>query len=525
LNDTVARTLVQVFPVLGPEMALGLAACFLFVGGPLGKNRRMAGLTALLALAVAGVLLAFLHPQTNATDAQYASPIIQDGLALILRWMALAGGAVLVLMSWDEVPDSHAGEYLGCLLVIVAGLSLTGLANDLVMLFLSLELTSIPTYILLYLPRQDRAAQEAALKYFLLSVFSSGFLLFGFSYLYGLAGTTNVPALLEALVRDDPSSLPPVVLVALVMVVAGLGFRITAVPFHFYAPDVYQGAPTAAVALLAFVPKAAGFAALIRVLGFGGISGTGHGLALGDQVPILFWILAAVTMSLGNMLALLQNNVKRLLAYSSVAHSGYMLMGLAFAQPLAASPTGAQIPGGVQAILFYLMAYGAMTIGAFALLGYLSSPDQPVETEEDLAGLSQQRPGAALLMALFLFSLIGIPLTGGFAGKLFLFFGALGVEGDNAGLFRWLAFVAAINAAIGAWYYLRIIAKMYLQPTLNTWSKPPAWPILTSLWACAALTLILGLYPNLLLSKTALANPPPPGQASAALSRDRDHTP
>src|SRR5262249_47800342 len=171
-------------------------------------------------------------------------------------------------LSWDEIPDRVAAEYHACVLVIVAGLCLTGSANELVTLFLALELVSIPTYVLLYLPRTDPAAQEAAMKYFLLSIFSSGMLLFGFSYLYGLAGTANLPALIEALGRSGPGGLPGVAQVALVMIVAGLSFRITAVPFHFYAPDVYQGTATAAAALLAFVPKVAGFAALLRLLGF-----------------------------------------------------------------------------------------------------------------------------------------------------------------------------------------------------------------------------------------------------------------
>src|SRR5262249_40245576 len=249
-----------------------------------------------------------------------------------------------------EVPDRTAAEFNACVLLITAGLMLTGAANELITLFLALELVSIPTYVLLYLQRTDTAAQEAAMKYFLLSVFSSALLLFGFSYLYGLTGTTNLPATADALGKTVRLGLPGVALVALVMVVAGLGFRITAVPFHFYAPDVYQGTTSSAAGLLAFVPKLAGFAALLRVLGFvpheiaAGpgpdltlLEGGGPpDLVLGAQVPRLLWILAVVTMSLGNVLALLQNNVKRLLAYSSVANAGYLLVGLVVARFLPA---------------------------------------------------------------------------------------------------------------------------------------------------------------------------------------------
>jgi NADH-quinone oxidoreductase subunit N len=383
----------------------------------------------------------------------------------------------------------------------------------LVTLFLSLELISIPTYVLLYLPRYDDAAQEAAMKYFLLSIFSSALTLFGFSYLYGLAGTTNLPALLAALGNVGPDGLlPRTAQVALVMVVAGLGFRITAVPFHFYAPDVYQGTPTVAAALLAFIPKVAGFVALVRVLGFLWIDRTGTvGLALGAQVPMLFFILAAVTMFLGNLLGLLQDNLKRLLAYSSVAHAGYMLMGLAVAPDL--HVRGEETAGGVDAVLFYLVAYGAMTIGAFAILAYLSTPQRPVEMIEDLAGLSRSHPGVALLMALFLFSLIGIPLTAGFAGKLVLFFGAMAVP-QHPWLFRILALIGVINAAIGAWYYLRVLVVMYLRNPIKPLENARSWPGLATLWICAALTLFLGVYPNPLLrvSRAAAAPAPRPQQ-------------
>jgi NADH-quinone oxidoreductase subunit N len=389
---------------------------------------------------------------------------------------------------------------------------------------------SIPTYVLLYLPRHDNAAQEAAMKYFLLSVFSSALLLFGFSYLYGLTGTTNIPALVQALGSAGQGGLPAIGLIALVMVVAGLGFRITAVPFHFYAPDVYQGTPAPAAALLAFVPKVAGFVALVRVLGFAPpeavladlrLSPVTPGLVLGPQVPILLWILAAATMTLGNILALLQDNLKRILAYSSVAHAGYMLIGLAVAPALTDAGV---VPGGVDAVLFYLIAYGAMTLGVFGVLTALHHPRRSVETVDDLAGLSRTHPGTALLMALFLFSLIGIPLTAGFAGKLLLFLGAMGVKftpGDpqmlqQARLFRILALIGALNAAVGAWYYLRICAAMYLRNPLKPIETKPHRPSLAAVGICAALTLLLGIYPWALLRPAQEAVPrPAPAQARA----------
>jgi NADH-quinone oxidoreductase subunit N len=513
-----------------PEAILGVAACVLFIGATFRFNRHLWGALALISLLAAMLALAFVSPSPVAyeklPDTIYISSILVDRLAVFVKWVALVGGVVLVLLSWDEVPDRQAAEYHGCLLFIVAGLCLTGAANELVTLFLALELISIPSYILLYLPRFDPASQEASMKYFLLSVFSSALLLFGFSYLYGMSGTTNLSGLLDALTPGEPVKLPAVTLLALVMVVAGVGFKITAVPFHFYAPDVYQGAPTAGAALLAFVPKVAGFVALVRLLGFVRPDLAAGVPPLSDQVPILFWMLAAISMFCGNVLALLQSNLKRLLAYSSIAHAGYMLIGLAVAHPLARSlmPDGmasaATVPGGVASLFFYLVAYGAMTVGAFAVLSYLSTAGRSVETEDDLAGLSQSHPGLALLLALFLFSLIGLPLTAGFFGKVMLFFGALAVEGANARLYRALALVGVINAAIGGWYYLRILARMYLQTSVHPLPARRPGPGLAAIAICAALTLALGIYPSLLMTQVnKIAPNPKPSDSRLAASR------
>lgn len=508
----VVQSLIGTFAMIGPEIVLGAVACLIFLGGTIRADRHLWAASALLALGGAGIVLQ-LSRSPGATFIESVSPLTLDSFALLIKLLALVGGGILVLLSWNEVPDRQAADYHACLLVVIAGLCLTGSANELVTLFLALELISIPTYVMLYLPRHDTAAQEASIKYFLLSIFSSALMLFGFSYLYGLAGTTNIPAILEALTRSEAASLPGLAQVALVMVVAGLGFKITAVPFHFYAPDVYQGAPTSVAALLAYVPKVAGFAALLRVLGYLWPGADVPGLALGPQVPILFWILAAMTMSLGNVLALLQDNVKRMLAYSSVAHAGYMLIGLAVAPDLSLTD-GQRVLGGVEAILFYLAAYGAMTLGAFGVLAYLSTPQRPVETVDDLAGLSRSHSGVALLMALFLFSLIGIPLTAGFVGKLLLFLGALAVPpkpalAEHARLFWWLALIGAVNAGVAGFYYLRIIGVMYLRTTLKPVENRRTWPGLVTLWVCAALTLGLGIYPRLLLDEAQAAAPAP----------------
>jgi len=499
MNDVFSIVLRDVFSATLPETVLVVAAAVIFVGGTVRAGRNLWGALSIVSLAIASLIL-FSQASPGSTGgnesqarvALYAAPLIFDNLARLIRIIALGSGFVLVLMSWKEVPEKQAADHQACLLIVIAGLSLVGSANDLVALFLSLELISIPTYILLYLPRHDEASQEAAMKYFLLSIFSSALTLLGFSYLYGLTGTTNISAILHTL---QGSSRPPeLASVALILIVAGLGTRITLVPFHFYAPDVYQGAPTVVAALLAFVQKAAGFVALIRVLGFI-VPAESEGLvplAPTEQVIFLFWFLAAITMFLGNLMGLLQNNVKRLLAYSSIAHAGYMLIALAVTPALGRNEAG---PEGIEALLFYLVAYGAMTVGAFAVLSYLSSSIRRVDTLDDLAGLSQSHPGIALMMVLFLFSLIGIPLTAGFAGKLLIFFGAMGVSGNYAEWFRVLAVLGVINAAIAGWYYLKIVSAMYLRTGLRPLENQRSWPGLATLLVCALLTICLSIPP------------------------------
>jgi NADH-quinone oxidoreductase subunit N len=501
-DPSTVATLRDVFRYLVPEAVLLVVACVLFLGATCGcGNRRVWGTVALAGLLAAAVAAFFGPARSDLVPT--ISPIWPDTLATFTRILALVGGAILVLVSWDEVPDAVAGEFHGCLLLIAASTSLTGLANELITLFVALELISIPTYVLLYLPRSDRPAQEAAIKYFLLSIFSSAMLLLGFSYMYGLTGTTNVPAMLEAFAANDAATIPaPLALVAVVMIVAGLSFRITAVPFHFYAPDVYQGAPTSGAALLAFVPKVAGFVALIRLLGYAGpvhdlLGPTGYvGLTLKMQVPLLLWILAAISMTLGNVVALWQDNLQRILAYSSVAHAGYMLIGLTAAPYL----TGPDSAGGVSAVLFYLVAYGAMTLGAFGVIALLNSTGRRIETVDDLAGLGRSHAGLAILFTVFLFSLIGLPLTAGFTGKFLLFVGAIQVwtqlPGDTGWLYLVLAVIGAINAAIGAYYYLRIVSVMYLRDAVRPLAQPRMWPAVAALLVCAAVTVWMGVYPG-----------------------------
>ena len=515
MNLEIVQALNQVFAKVVPEIVLLAAACVLFVGAVFATNRHVWAGFSLFALAAAGLAQAVTPAGVGDRLAEvYAAPIYVDGLAHLIRGIALVAGVVLVLVSWNEVPDRQAAEYYACLLIIVAGLSLTAAANDLVALFLALELISIPTYVLLYLPRHDLASQEAAVKYFLLSIFTSAFLLFGFSYLYGLSGATNIPTMLDALGQvNRPWFHAALAVMAMVMIVTSLGFKITAVPFHFYAGRVSERDLRGVDA--AFIPKAAGFVALVRLAGYVFAGRSGAGVDFSDQLPSLFWLLSVITMTLGNVLALLQTNVKRLLAYSSVAHAGYMLIGLTMAHYLALAPNasaGAAVPGGVEAILFYLVAYGSMTIGAFAVLAYLNTPERPVENEDDLIGLGVSQPVIAMLMGIFLLSLIGIPLTAGFCGKFLLFTGAIATGSRWA---AWLALIGAINAAIGGWYYVRILAKMYLQTSATPLPKTQNAPLLGAIGLCAAFTLFFGCYPKPLVDIAMLATHPATSAAPA----------
>lgn len=522
------ETLVGVFRQTLPEAALIATACILFLTAAFRRDRDLALSLALAGVTVAGLLAVLVRPAPPSLPA--AAPVLTDTPALFVQWVALVSAAILLFVACGEVEDGNAAEYFGCLLTAAAGLSLVGKANELVTLFLALELLSIPTYVLLYLPVRERAHQEAAVKYFLLSVLSSAVLLFGFSYLYGLTGSTNLTVVVDTLRTAHAEALSPLALVAVVLVVAALAFRVTAVPFHFYAPDVYQGGPPGVIAQLAFLPKVAGFVVLARLLGLLGPDPRHLPFDAGSHVPLLLYVLALLTMTLGNVLALLQDDVRRLLAYSGVAHAGYMLIGVIVAcslpdargVPQADPRTGAAVGlvgptvGGIDALLVYLVVYGLMTVGAFAALLYLSSPDRPVEAIDDLAGVGRSHPVAALSLAVCLFSLIGLPLTAGFVGKLLLFVAAFTAPTDSPmdTRYRILAVVAAVNAAIGAYYYLRVVGVMYLRTPLRPLPSSRAYPALGAAVVLAAATIVLGVYPGPLIQAARAAAPVPTPEPS-----------
>jgi NADH-quinone oxidoreductase subunit N len=465
-----------------PEVVLIATVCVMFLAGPFlvtesgiaqsGLRHRW-GVLSLIALSTAAAFW-----WKSPVGLAVTGPFRLDELTWYARGLSLLLGIVIVLTMWNQVDDARAAECHACLLTILAGANFTAAANDLVTLFLGLEMVSIPTYILLYLPKRDDGAREATIKYFLLSVFSSAMVLYGLALIYGATGTTNLASISNYL----RFGWGPLVALGAALVVAGIAFRVTAVPFHFYAPDVFQGSPAFMAGLLSFVPKVVGFVVLIRLMSAGALSNHASAAVaagtLGGLLKPLITALAAVTMIVGNLMALRQTNIHRLMAYSSVAHAGYMLVGLSVGQT-------SQI-NGINALLFYLTAYGIMTLGVFAVLAAINPPGRSLQTIDDLAGLSRHHSACALMLAILMFSLTGLPPTGGFIGKFNLFMAACS-DPSSSGFY--LAIVLAVNAAVSAFYYLRVVGAIYLQPGVG----PSASHIAPAPVVAAALCTILTL--------------------------------
>jgi NADH-quinone oxidoreductase subunit N len=476
------------FQAMLPELVLAAVACALLLMGASTKAamRRAVPVIALLTLAI--VFWNQLTLETpNRIIIDSAKTFRVFNFALYIKMLAAGVAIMFVLLAWPGGRDAtgnaaldfgtEAGEFFGLMLLSVAGIFLVAGANDIITLFLGIELASIPTYIMVSISRPIPAAQEAGVKYFFLGAMAAAVMLFGFSYLYGTTGLIHLDAIGErfrAQAGDvlGATSLTPWQTLAIVMLIAGFCFKIAAVPLHFYAGDVYQGAATPMTALLSFVPKISGMVALIKLLYVAG----GNSFNTPDTVTRLLWILAVLTMTFGNVLGLVQiANLKRVLAYSSIAHSGYMLLGLTALTALTHSNEnnrlGAQ-EAALSGVLFYLAAYGIMNAGAFGVLMLLPArakrdwsgnaepipPATTAETFDDIAGQGARHPVLGIAMAVCCFSLIGLPLTVGFFGKLFLIKPAL-----NAKLY-WLVVIMMINAAVSAGYYLKIVATMFLRP-------------------------------------------------------------
>jgi NADH-quinone oxidoreductase subunit N len=384
--------------------------------------------------ALAGVLLMADHP-----GPAFYNLFVADEFSVYLHALIFGLAPLVMLMSSDYLRRENLppGEFYALVLFAIAGMGVMAGANELLTAFIGLEISSISSYILACYRRDAPKSHESAMKYFLLGSFATAFFLYGAALVYGVTGSTSLPVLRQVVPTVADGTL---LTLSLGLILVGLGFKIAVAPFQIWTPDVYEGAPTPVTALLASAPKAAAFAVLLRIVF----------TAYGSYSDFWFWLVwasAALTMIVGNFAAVVQNNVKRMLAYSSIAHAGYLLVAFA-----------ANSAAGIAAVLFYLVAYALMKVGAFTVLSHLGGPGEQRLELKDFAGLGTTDRGSAAALTLFLLALLGLPLTVGFVGKLHIFVAAL-----DAKLF-WLVVLMALMSVVGAFYYLRVIWVMYFQP-------------------------------------------------------------
>jgi NADH-quinone oxidoreductase subunit N len=469
------------FYYLLPELVLTSGALVLLLADLIVARDRQSVL-AWVTLAILGATAAALVPVADA-HVQVAHGLVSvDRFALFFKVVFLMAAALTVLMSirYLDVEGTRAGEYYFLILCATLGMMFMAGGTDLITLFIGLETMAIAFYILTGFLKPSRRSNEAAVKYFLLGAFSLGILLYGMSLLYGLSGTTNLRNIATAMVGQERD---PRLVLAVILVVAGMGFKIAAVPFHMWAPDVYEGAPTPITAFLSVGSSAASFAMLLRIfvesLPAMRISAVGAmaGPAIGWST--LFYVLAVVTMTVGNFAALTQSNLKRMLAYSSIAHAGYLLIGVV-----------AGTTRGFTAMLIYLFVYAFMQLGAFTVIALLRRSDVVGDELKDLNGLFFRQPFAAVAMLLFMLSLGGVPPTAGFMGKFWLFSAAI-----ESG-YVWLAVIGVLNSAVSLYYYIRIVVFMWLknEPTGSAPTTSPALAV--ALVVAVVATLGLGMYPQ-----------------------------
>jgi NADH-quinone oxidoreductase subunit N len=485
-----------------PEIVLCAVACLLFLMGVSNKSgvRRAAPIFALAALVVALISqMSRFTGNVNLADSHATVQIYN--FAYYIKLLSAAIGILLVMLAWPDDPrgtggpasdwGAEAGEFFALMLLSIAGLFIVAGANDIMLLFLGIELASLPTYIMVSISRPLAVAQEAGVKYFFLGAMAAAIMLFGFSYLYGATGTTKLDVIESHL--NPMTGLSAWETLAVVMLIAGFTFKMAAVPMHVYAGDVYEGAATPVTAFLSYVPKASGFIALLKIL----YAVTGGTWQAPSDIVKLLWVLSVLTMTIGNTLGLVQvKSVKRVLAYSSVAHSGYMLVGVT---ALVATSNPEIQTSALRGVLFYLTAYGLTNVAAFGVLILLPArhqepiPATSAETFHDLAGTGRKHPVLGLAMATSCFSLIGLPLTVGFFGKLYLIAPALYAK------LYWLVILLIINAAISAAYYLKIVATMFLRhdpPNIGGEADQPVrqpFPVLVAVGVSMILVLWLGI--------------------------------
>lgn len=475
-----------------PVTLLALGTCvFLLIDLFVPKERKY--ITAWLSLGGLGVslLLALLSlgdvielgTGGEVFSGLYIADRFTDAVNVVALITAILG--VMVAYNYLQRTGMQRGEYYYLLLFTTVGVMFMGASGDLITVFVALELLSIPLYILSGFRWPQEESEESAMKYFILGAFASGFLVYGIALIYGATGTTSFEGIWRAVntivAEDSPNQY--LLMVGAGLVLVGLGFKVAAVPFHMWTPDVYQGAPTSVVAYMSVAAKVGGFAAMVRVLG----AGMPHFAVDGDTVAVwqtTVWVLAALTMILGNFVAIVQTELKRLFAYSSIAHAGYMLLAIAAAGSAGVADEAAQ------AVVIYLMAYAFTNVGAFSVIIALERDDASNTGMDSMRGLARSQPLLAGAMTVFMLSLTGIPLTGGFIGKWFVFRAAI-----DADLIL-VTVIGVLTSVISAFYYLRIVWYMYFEEGEGEAQVP--WPLAWGISIAAVGTLILGLFPYLL---------------------------
>jgi NADH-quinone oxidoreductase subunit N len=430
---------VNLLPLL-PAAQVLLTALVVLLRDLFIDEREPKGILALLSLVGLGLALGEALLLWGASESAFSESIVLDSFAIFFTMIFLMAAALTILSSIHYVRQTgiHEGEFYALVLFATVGMILMAAANDLIVFFLGLETMSVAVYVLTGMWRADSRSSEAAMKYFLMGAFATGFLLYGIALIYGATGSTNLNRI-AAYFLDQSSDWPLYLVGGGFLLLVGFAFKVGAVPFHFWVPDVYEGAPTPVTGFMSVAVKAAAFAAWVRILM--------HKLSPleGDWVFPL-WIIAIGTMTLGNLLAISQTSVKRMLAYSSIAHAGYLLIAVVAGEEWGGLP-----------LVFYILAYACMTIGAFAVLTWLAESDNPRETYHDFAGLGFKRPFIALAMSLFMLSLAGFPPLAGFVGKFYVFRAAV-LSGHVD-----LAIIGVLNSLLSVVYYLRVIVAMYME--------------------------------------------------------------
>ena len=455
-----------------PELVLTIFGMLIMLLDPLMDDRRSQKTLGAVALLGSLAAIAATLYQSQFLGVGFWNMIQVDTFSLFFHFLITAITTVVILSSYEymAVQQIRAGEYYGLILFGAVGMCLMSSAMELVLIFIALEISSISTYILVGFRRRAAISSEASLKYFLLGSFATAFFLYGVALMFGATGSTSIPTISQIL-RSGQISVLAYVGIALMFV--GLGFKVAAAPFHVWTPDVYEGAPAPVVGFMSTAPKAAVFAVLLRII-FEAHAPGGFWLV---------WVAATLSMTLGNIAALVQDNVKRLLAYSSIAHAGYLLVAFA------ALPNN-----GIPAAMFYTAAYAAMNVGAFAVVSHFAGAGERYVTVEDYAGLGRRSPLLAATLTIFLLSLIGIPITGGFFAKFYVFSAAL--QANLVGL----TIIGVLNSAVGAYYYLRIIVMMYMREAREPAPLAPIpFGVSAALAISALATIYLGILPGRVL--------------------------